>query len=169
VRNHREQVLLNLLQNALAFTPRGGATTLGASVHADHVALQVRDTGVGIAAEDLSRIFERFYKADRARSGGGTGLGLDRQAPGRTARRANLGRERAAVRHHGHLHPATPGGIDSGGGLSSAVRLRLASLLTLPSYRVHVALNWHCYAERIRRRDDRGAPGLRDKRHALAR
>jgi two-component system phosphate regulon sensor histidine kinase PhoR len=71
-----EQVLLNLLQNALAFTPRGGAITLSASVHADHVAVQVRDTGVGIAAEDLPHIFERFYKADRARSGGGTGLGL---------------------------------------------------------------------------------------------
>jgi two-component system phosphate regulon sensor histidine kinase PhoR len=71
-----EQVLLNLLQNALAFTPRGGAVTLSASVHDDHVALQVRDTGVGIAPEDLPHIFERFYKADRARSGGGTGLGL---------------------------------------------------------------------------------------------
>jgi two-component system phosphate regulon sensor histidine kinase PhoR len=71
-----EQVLLNLLQNALAFTPRDGAITLSASVHADHIALQVRDNGVGIAAEDLPHIFERFYKADRARSGGGTGLGL---------------------------------------------------------------------------------------------
>jgi two-component system phosphate regulon sensor histidine kinase PhoR len=71
-----EQVLLNLLQNALAFTPRGGAVTLSASVHADHVALRVHDTGVGIAPEDLPHIFERFYKADRARSGGGTGLGL---------------------------------------------------------------------------------------------
>jgi len=71
-----EQVLLNLLQNALAFTPRGGGVTLSASVHDDHVALQVRDTGVGIAPEDLPHVFERFYKADRARSGGGTGLGL---------------------------------------------------------------------------------------------
>jgi two-component system phosphate regulon sensor histidine kinase PhoR len=70
------QVLLNLLQNALAFTPRGGTVTLSASVHADHIALQVQDTGVGIAPEDLPHIFERFYKADRARSGGGTGLGL---------------------------------------------------------------------------------------------
>jgi two-component system phosphate regulon sensor histidine kinase PhoR len=71
-----EQVLLNLIQNALAFTPRGGAVTLSASVHADHVALQMQDTGVGIAPEDLPHIFERFYKADRARSSGGTGLGL---------------------------------------------------------------------------------------------
>jgi two-component system phosphate regulon sensor histidine kinase PhoR len=71
-----EQVLLNLLQNALAFTPRGGRITLGAEALPDHVAIWVRDTGTGIAPEDLPHIFERFYKADRARSGGGTGLGL---------------------------------------------------------------------------------------------
>lgn len=71
-----EQVLLNLLQNALTFTPRGGTVTLSASQQGDHVALHVHDTGVGVAAADLPHIFERFYKADRARSSGGTGLGL---------------------------------------------------------------------------------------------
>jgi two-component system phosphate regulon sensor histidine kinase PhoR len=71
-----EQVLLNLLQNALTFTPRGGLVTLGAQVQTDHVQIWVRDTGSGIAPEDLPHIFERFYKADRARSSGGTGLGL---------------------------------------------------------------------------------------------
>ncbi|MBK9714787.1 MAG: hypothetical protein IPO81_26320 [Kouleothrix sp.] len=71
-----EQVLLNLLQNALAFTPRGGRVTLGAEAQADGVRVWVHDTGAGIAPEDLPHIFERFYKADRARSGGGTGLGL---------------------------------------------------------------------------------------------
>ncbi|MBK9715040.1 MAG: response regulator [Kouleothrix sp.] len=70
------QVLLNLLQNALAFTPAGGTITLSAVVEEDQVVVTVRDTGVGIAAEDLAHIFERFYKGDRARSGGGTGLGL---------------------------------------------------------------------------------------------
>jgi two-component system phosphate regulon sensor histidine kinase PhoR len=71
-----EQALLNLVQNALAFTPRGGRITLGAEARPDRVAIWVRDTGAGIAPEDLPHIFERFYKADRARSGGGTGLGL---------------------------------------------------------------------------------------------
>lgn len=70
------QVLLNLLQNALAFTPRGGIITLGAAVQADYITISVHDTGVGIAPEDLPHVFERFYKADLARSGGGTGLGL---------------------------------------------------------------------------------------------
>jgi two-component system, OmpR family, phosphate regulon sensor histidine kinase PhoR len=71
-----EQVLLNLLQNALTFTPRGGRITLGADVQADQVAIWVRDTGTGIPPADVAHIFERFYKVDRARSGGGTGLGL---------------------------------------------------------------------------------------------
>jgi len=71
-----EQVLLNLLQNALTFTPRGGRITLGAEQQGDQVAIWVRDTGTGISSEDLPHIFERFYKADHARTGGGTGLGL---------------------------------------------------------------------------------------------
>jgi len=71
-----EQVLLNLLQNALTFTPRSGRITLGAEVRGDQVAIWVRDTGMGIPPEDLPHIFERFYKADHARTGGGTGLGL---------------------------------------------------------------------------------------------
>lgn len=71
-----EQVLLNLLQNALTFTPRGGRITIGAAVQADRVAIWVRDTGAGIAPADVPHVFERFYKADRARSSGGAGLGL---------------------------------------------------------------------------------------------
>ncbi len=71
-----EQVLLNLLQNALTWTPRGGRITLGAELRDDQVVIWVRDTGIGIPPEDLPHIFERFYKADQARSGGGTGLGL---------------------------------------------------------------------------------------------
>jgi two-component system, OmpR family, phosphate regulon sensor histidine kinase PhoR len=71
-----EQVLVNLIHNAVKFTPPGGEVTLAAQTEADFVRFSVRDTGVGIPADDLERIFERFYKADRARSGGGTGLGL---------------------------------------------------------------------------------------------
>ncbi|HEY9075582.1 MAG TPA: ATP-binding protein [Anaerolineaceae bacterium] len=71
-----EQVLVNLIHNAIKFTPPGGEITVSARQEGRMVVFGVRDTGVGIAPEDLPRIFERFYKADRARSGGGTGLGL---------------------------------------------------------------------------------------------
>ena len=71
-----EQVLVNLLHNAIKFTPAGGNITLTAQNSDEMVLFSIKDTGSGISAEDLPRIFERFFKADRARSGGGTGLGL---------------------------------------------------------------------------------------------
>ncbi|NNJ09972.1 HAMP domain-containing protein [Chloroflexales bacterium ZM16-3] len=71
-----EQVMLNLLQNALAFTPGGGSVTVRAAQDGPWLRVAVADTGVGIAPEHLPHIFERFYKSDPARSGGGTGLGL---------------------------------------------------------------------------------------------
>lgn len=71
-----QQVLVNLLHNAIKFTPAGGQIHLGAGAQAGQVVFTVQDTGVGIPAADLPRIFERFFKADRARAGGGTGLGL---------------------------------------------------------------------------------------------
>lgn len=78
VRMH--QVVTNLVHNAIKFTAAGGTITVQAKVEkkraGQQVIISVNDTGVGIPAEDLPRIFERFYKADRARSGGGTGLGL---------------------------------------------------------------------------------------------
>lgn len=69
-------VLTNLVHNAIKFTPAGGHVTVSAQPRENKVIFSVQDDGVGIPADDLSRIFERFYKADRARSGGGTGLGL---------------------------------------------------------------------------------------------
>lgn len=71
-----QQVITNLVHNAIKFTPAGGTVSVSAEPSGDEVVVSVRDTGVGIPADDLTRIFERFYKADRARSGGGTGLGL---------------------------------------------------------------------------------------------
>lgn len=71
-----EQVLVNLIHNAVKFTQPGGEVVLSARALGDMVCFAVKDTGVGIPTDDLERIFERFYKADRARSGGGTGLGL---------------------------------------------------------------------------------------------
>ena len=72
------QVLMNLLHNAVKFSPSGGRVTVGAKAEAEDVIVSVRDDGVGIPERDLERIFERFYKVDRARvrGKGGTGLGL---------------------------------------------------------------------------------------------
>jgi two-component system phosphate regulon sensor histidine kinase PhoR len=70
------QVITNLVHNAIKFTPPGGQVAISATAGEGEVVISVSDTGVGIPADDLPRIFERFYKADRARSGGGTGLGL---------------------------------------------------------------------------------------------
>ncbi len=70
------QVFTNLIHNAIKFTPPEGQVTISAKANGDAVIISVTDSGVGISFDDLPRIFERFYKADRARSGGGTGLGL---------------------------------------------------------------------------------------------
>lgn len=70
------QVAVNLLHNAIKFTPQGGEVVIGAQSQGAMVHFFVQDTGIGISADDLPRIFERFYKADRSRSNSGTGLGL---------------------------------------------------------------------------------------------
>jgi signal transduction histidine kinase len=72
------QVLGNLLDNAVKYTPEGGSIRISAWQEGDSVCLSVADTGVGIPEEDLPHVFERFYRADKARSRrlGGTGLGL---------------------------------------------------------------------------------------------
>ena len=83
-----EQVLMNLIHNAIKFTPKGGrvrvgvapayvtSQTDGVGPRKGEVVFTVEDTGAGIAPADLSRVFERFYKADRSRASSGTGLGL---------------------------------------------------------------------------------------------
>jgi two-component system phosphate regulon sensor histidine kinase PhoR len=70
------RVVNNLVQNAVKFTPEGGTITVTAEPVDDDVQVSVIDSGPGIPREEQRRVFERFYKADRARSGGGTGLGL---------------------------------------------------------------------------------------------
>ncbi|MDD5630178.1 MAG: ATP-binding protein [Elusimicrobia bacterium] len=77
-RGQLKQVLTNLLDNAIKFTPEKGLVRVSAACAEGRVTVAVQDTGIGIPAEDLPRIFERFYRVDKARSRelGGTGLGL---------------------------------------------------------------------------------------------
>jgi two-component system phosphate regulon sensor histidine kinase PhoR len=73
-----QQSLNNLMENALKYTPAGGEVRIGGQVQGDVVDIYVADNGAGIPATDLPRLFERFYRVDKARSRelGGTGLGL---------------------------------------------------------------------------------------------
>jgi two-component system phosphate regulon sensor histidine kinase PhoR len=71
-----ERAIVNLIHNAIKFTPEGGRIELSARAVRGGVTIEVADSGVGIEPADLPRVFERFFKADRARRAGGTGLGL---------------------------------------------------------------------------------------------
>jgi signal transduction histidine kinase/ActR/RegA family two-component response regulator len=73
-----QQVLVNLVGNGVKFTPAGGRVTLSAGAHGDQVWLAVEDTGVGIPAEELARIWDPFYQVESplSRRHGGSGLGL---------------------------------------------------------------------------------------------
>jgi signal transduction histidine kinase len=79
-RTRLRQLFLNLVTNAIKYTPSGGKVELGLGRHPDTVTFAVRDTGIGISAADFPHIFERFWRADRVRSRmserGGFGLGL---------------------------------------------------------------------------------------------
>jgi PAS domain S-box-containing protein len=76
--DYLHRALANLVQNALNYTPEGGRITVRSAFQKGQIVIEVEDNGIGIAAEHLPRIFERFYRVDKARSRekGGTGLGL---------------------------------------------------------------------------------------------
>ena len=71
-----ERLLRNLIENAIKYTPAGGSVTVSIGHRDDTVRVTVSDTGIGISSEDIPHVFERFWRADRARTTAGTGLGL---------------------------------------------------------------------------------------------
>jgi signal transduction histidine kinase len=75
-RNRLQLLLSNLLDNALKYTPNGGRVEIAAAFPTDEVRITVRDTGIGIDTDDLPRIWDRLYRADKSRSQRGLGLGL---------------------------------------------------------------------------------------------
>ncbi len=109
-----KQIIFNLLSNAVKFTPAGGRVTLAATADDGQVEISVRDTGVGISAEDQVRIFEEFYQVGTGKTQEGTGLGLA------------LSR-RLVELHHGRLGVASEPGAGS------------TFTITLPLHQAHVA------------------------------
>jgi signal transduction histidine kinase len=75
-RNRLRQVLVNLLDNAIKYSPPGSRVEISAEPRADEVFITVKDTGAGIPAEEIPRIWERLYRGDKSRSQRGLGLGL---------------------------------------------------------------------------------------------
>ena len=104
-----QQVLGNLLDNALRHTPAGGRVTLGCTVRADQIEITLSDTGQGLAADDLERIFQRFQRLDEARRAESAGSGL------------GLTIARALVQDQGGDVTASSGGV--GAGTTFTIRL----------------------------------------------
>jgi len=77
-RDRIEQVLINIISNAIKYTPDGGRIDIKASQVEQDIRIHIRDNGIGIAEEEAARLFERFYRVDKSRTTetGGTGLGL---------------------------------------------------------------------------------------------
>ncbi|MDE7219048.1 MAG: cell wall metabolism sensor histidine kinase WalK [Oscillospiraceae bacterium] len=98
-RSRLEQVMMNVVGNSIKYTPDGGTITVDAGIRGKSVWIEVSDTGIGIPQKDRERIFDRFYRVDKARSreSGGTGLGL------------SIARE-IVLRHHGTIALASHDG-----------------------------------------------------------
>ena len=75
-RTRLEQVAANLIDNAIKYTPAGGRVEIDLSVQATSAVLRVRDTGIGIPANELPRIWDRLFRGDQSRTERGLGLGL---------------------------------------------------------------------------------------------
>jgi signal transduction histidine kinase len=75
-RKKMQRIVMNLLENAIKFTPPEGTVAVSAAAKNGEIRIDFEDTGIGISENDLSHIFERFYRCDRSRSQGGVGLGL---------------------------------------------------------------------------------------------
>lgn len=106
-REQLEKVVLNILSNALKFTPEGGAVTVESTEDEACVKLVIRDNGVGVEEDELDKIFEPFYQSSTSRVYGGTGIGL------------SLSRQ-VMTRHHGTLHADSEVGV----GTSFHIHLR---------------------------------------------
>lgn len=108
-RDRLRQVAWNLLSNAVKFTPSGGTVTLRAVQEGADAVVRVRDTGIGIAANDIARVFQRFWQAEPGvlRERGGLGLGL------------------ALVRHFVELHGGSVSAVSAGSGQGAEFTVRL--------------------------------------------
>ncbi len=71
-----QRVISNLLDNAIKYTPTGGYVHLSAQIADEFIWIEISDTGIGIPPQELSRIFDRYYRGEKSRSSPGNGLGL---------------------------------------------------------------------------------------------